>query len=405
MAKDTLKPRNTDKGWKLDIPASRSDTGVRKRLYFPTRDEATKYAGTIRDAKKEHGEKALIIPPMLAEKAVAAETELSGLHLDILQAAKLVRRLMEKLSPFNSTLEAAVDFYVSKHDLRSKAPTLAEAFDEGIRKRPNHRPRTLSDYRAWKKALPADFLATNVCDIDSDLIEKALSSVTTGATTWKNGLRYISSVLTDCVKAGKIAENPAKRVHVERRPDDAADTSTYSAEELKALFAACRTYDDGMDRQCSDCRLPFALMAFAGIRPDEVSKLEWSDISLELSNIRIGPSVAKRARRRNVRIHPTLGAWLESIPNEKRTGKVCPPRWRYKAARVRKEAGIDGHEKQDALRHSFGTYLLATEGDLNALQSDMGHEHVRVFFEHYHKAVTKSDAAPYWEILPFNGTP
>lgn len=123
-------------------------------------------------------------------------------------------------------------------------------------------------------------------------------------------------------------------------------------------------------------------------------------ISLELSNIRIGPSIAKKARRRNVRIHPTLEKWLEAIPDGNRSGKVCPSRWRYKAARVRKEASIDGHEKQDALRHSFGTYLLAAENDLDALKRDMGHEHVRVFFEHYHKAVTASDAQPYWEVLP-----
>ncbi len=54
----------------------------------------------------------------------------------------------------------------------------------------------------------------------------------------------------------------------------------------------------------------------------------------------------------------------------------------------------------DALRHSFGAYLLATEGDLNALQSDMGHEHVRVYFDHYHTPLTKKEALPYWQVLP-----
>ena len=42
-----------------------------------------------------------------------------------------------------------------------------------------------------------------------------------------------------------------------------------------------------------------------------------------------------------------------------------------KAAKVRTEAGIDGREKQDALRHSFGTYTLATENDLDALKADL----------------------------------
>ncbi len=63
-------------------------------------------------------------------------------------------------------------------------------------------------------------------------------------------------------------------------------------------------------------------------------------------------------------------------------------------------AGIDGHDKQDALRHSFGTYMLAKANDLDALKSDMEHGHIAVFFNHYHKAVTKADALPYWQVLP-----
>jgi hypothetical protein len=67
---------------------------------------------------------------------------------------------------------------------------------------------------------------------------------------------------------------------------------------------------------------------------------------------------------------------------------------------VRKEAGIDGLKMADALRHSFGTYLLATENNIDSLRSDMGHEHIRVFLNHYHKAVTADEAAPYWNIHP-----
>ena len=54
----------------------------------------------------------------------------------------------------------------------------------------------------------------------------------------------------------------------------------------------------------------------------------------------------------------------------------------------------------DALRHSFGTYLLATENNIDSLRSDMGHEHIRVFLNHYHKALTSDEALPYWKIHP-----
>ena len=30
----------------------------------------------------------------------------------------------------------------------------------------------------------------------------------------------------------------------------------------------------------------------------------------------------------------------------------------------------------------------------------MGHEHIRVFLNHYHRALTPDEALPYWQILP-----
>lgn len=380
--KANFKIRSTPKGWLIHVPASISDTGKLRRRYFATRDEAKVEAQRLRAVAEGRREKAAAIRSALAEDAVAAE---------------------EFLKPFAISLAQCARFYASHHDARAKAPTLGDAWTSAISRRPNHRARTLLDYRNWRKALPDAFMAMNVRDITPDTITSALNDTTSGKTTWKNGLGYIRTVLGDCVKAGTLDENPAKRVHVERRPDHSEEVSIYSADELHSLMAACRDYPTGLDRACAGCAPVFALMAFAGVRPDEAAKLRWEDISLELMNIRIGPSVAKKARRRNIRIHCTLKAWLDEVPQKMRHGKVAPPRWVQKATRVRREAGIDGSEKQDALRHSFGTYMLAMENDLDALKSDMGHEHVRVFFEHYHKAVTKREAQPYWLVLPFSG--
>lgn len=371
--------RKTLKGWLVNIPGSVSDTGRKRRRYFKTRDEAKDECQRLREVFQARRDKSIDIRPHLAEDATTA----AGI-----------------LDRFNVTLTQAAKFYEEHHDTRAKAPTLAEAWQTAIDRRPNHRARTLADYRAWMKALPDSLMAMNVHDITAKNIEKALDQTTAGKTRWRTGLRYVSAVLGDCVKRGELAENAAKGVHVVRKRDDHAEVSTYTPKQLTDLFAACKLYEKGTDRRCAECAPAFAFMAFAGIRPDEVAKLRWEDVSTELENIRIGPTIAKKARRRNVRIRPTLAAWIATVPKDKRTGKIVPPRWRYKSARVRKEAGIDGNEMQDALRHSFGTYLLAVENDLDSLKSDMGHEHVRVFFEHYHKAVTKREALPYWQVLP-----
>jgi integrase len=376
----TFSYRKTSKGWLVNVPASVSDTGSKRRRYFKTRDEAKEACQRLRDAFHARREKSQDIRPFLAQDAIVAA---------------------EILGRFGVTLTQSAKFYEKHHDVRAKAPVLNVAWERAIERRSNHRARTLADFRSWKKALPDWFMSMNVHDITASAIKQALDETTKGQTRWKVGLRYLRTVMNDCVKSEEIGANPTKTIHIERSKDDAGEVSIYSPQELKELFAACKTYPEGSaDRLCAPCAVPFAFMAFAGIRPDEVTKLRWDDVSVELENIRIGPTIAKKARRRNVRIQKTLAEWIATVPTEKREGKIVPPRWRYKAARVRKEAGIDGHEKQDALRHSFGTYLLAVENNLDALKADMGHEHVRVFFDHYHKAITKREALPYWEVLP-----
>ena len=374
--------RSTSQGWLVNAPASLTASGKRERCYFPTRDKAKEYSAALREKFLEHGASTQAIPPSLADDATKAAA------------------LLEK---YRVTLTQSARFYAQHHDKRAKSPTLAAAWTAGLAHRKNHRKRTLADFRAWEKALPAWFMAMNCYDITAKDIRKALNEVTDGTARWKNGLRNISAMLGDVVKSELIPTNPAAAVHVARAAESEDDDVTiYTPNELKSLFAACIDYPlgEGGDRLCAGCAAPFAVMAFAGIRPDEVAKLKWEHISLELENVRIGEGVAKKASRRNVRIQPTLAAWLETVPVESRTGKLVPPRWRQKAARVRKEAGIDGSEKQDALRHSFGTYLLATEGDLDKLKADMGHAHIAVYFNHYHKALTKAEALPYWQVLP-----
>jgi integrase len=358
-----------------------TESGTRERSYFTTRDKAAAHAQKLRVDFFENGARSQAIQPSLAEDAARAIALLEPFHVNLTQAAR---------------------FYVLHHDKRALAPTLDDAWTDALAQRKNHRKRTISDFKSWQKALPDALLNMNCHDITAKDIVTALDKVTTGPTRWKTGLRNISAVLGDVVKRGLLEKNPAAAVHVSRSAEKADDdVVVYSPEELTALFAACVDYPKGQgDRLCAGCTIPFAVQAFAGIRPEEITKLRWEDISLEMENIRIGPSIAKKLFRRNVRIQPTLAAWLKTVPEEKRKGKLVPARWRHKAAKVRLAAGIDGRAKQDALRHSFATYMLAIENDLALLKSDMGHAHIAVFFEHYHKAVTKAEALPYWQVLP-----
>jgi integrase len=357
-----LNYRKTPKGWLVNVPGSLSDTGRFRRRYFSTRDKAKAETQRLNEIQKGQRGLAADISTATAEDAIKAR---------------------ELLVDHNVTLAQAAAFYVEHHDKRAKAPTMREAWKSAMEHRKNHRPATLESYKKLEKKLPAWFMDMNCHDIAPDHIRKALDEYTPGATAWKNGRAYISSVMGDLVKLELIAENPTKKMMVARAEETDDEVVIYTPSELKTLFSACIDYPMGeADRLCSECVAPFAFMAFAGIRPVEITKLKWENVSLELRNIRIGSTVAKKLYRRNVRINDTMAAWISTVPEDKRKGKIIPTRWRYKAAKVRTTAGIDGREKQDALRHSFGTYTLAVENDLDLLKADMGHGTTAVYLDH-----------------------
>lgn len=369
---------NTQRGWLVNVPPSKSDSGKRVQRYFPTREKANEFARGLKDNHKEFGEQARTLSPGLAEDAISA---------------------LALLNDFGISLTACARFYALHHDLRTKAPTVAQAWQRAMTLRKKLSARYCATLKGWQKRLPEDFSTKNIVDLTPAHISDALTTMTDGATAWKSGLRVISAVLGDEVKQGTLAANPCSRVSTPKiRNDD--EVTLYTVDQLKALFAACKPYDKGKDRNCGTCAIPFAFLAFAGIRPTELTRLSWDDVSLPLLGIRLGGKVTKTGATRNVRINPTLKAWIESIPESQRTGKVIPGRWTQKATRVRREAGLDGRELQDALRHSYASYMLATETDDNALKLDMGHQHWAVFFNHYHNAMTSEQAAPYWKVLP-----
>lgn len=370
----------TDKGWLVNVPPSVSDTGKRQQRYFTTRAKADEFASSLKTGLKEFGERVRTLSPGAMEDAASA---------------------MKVLLPWGVSLATAARFYVESHDARSKAPTLSEAWDSAIKTRSGLSERYQKNLRSWRNRLPEYIADKNIVDISPADIAALLDQVTNGSTAWKTGLGILSVVLGDQVKRSTLSKNPCESVESPKvRSTD--EVMIFTVKQLKALFAACKDYDKDKDKRCSECAVPFAFLAFAGIRPTELTRLRWEDVKLESDNIRLSGRVTKTGKTRNVRINPTMRAWIETIPDSKRFGRIIPGRWIQKATRVRLEAKLDGRELQDALRHSFGSYLLAVENDINLLRADMGHQHADTFFTHYHNALTPEEANPYWKILPPN---
>ena len=366
------------KGWRVNVPAPLSEKGKRQQRFFTTREEANDFAKGLRTRNKDFGSQARNLNPTDTGDAV--------------QALALLR-------DFNVTLTQCARAYVELHDRRSKAPTLAQAFESGIERRRNLSERSVKNLKGLKRRLPSDFIEFNLVDLAGPNIQAALEEISSGSTAFRTNLRLLSSILGDYSKQGVLHENPCKRVQLPKtRSSD--EVTIYTVQQLSDLFIACRDYPDGKDRKCAACGVPFAFLAFAGLRPKELERLRWEDVNIEESHIRISGNISKTGKTRIIRIHKALLVWIETIPASKRIGKITPSRWIQRAGRVKKEAGLDGKVLQDALRHSFGSYLFAVENDIDKLKKDMGHGHKEVFFNFYHKAVSYEKALPYWNIKP-----
>src|SRR5262249_33637274 len=88
--------------------------------------------------------------------------------------------------------------------------------------------------------------------------------------------------------------------------------------------------------------LPYiAIGLFAGLRRDEIERLDWREVDLDEGHVEVKAKKSKTAQKRFVTMQPNLREWL--LPYRKLKGSVAPPRknWFLLAFdRAREAAGI-----------------------------------------------------------------
>lgn len=141
----------------------------------------------------------------------------------------------------------------------------------------------------------------------------------------------------------------------------------------------------------------FAISAFTGLRREEVSRLDWSEVKLGRSLIDLPFSKSKNGKRKLEEIPENLLAILS--PFACAEGSIMP---RKKLALAMTNAALAAgiKWKQNCLRHSFCSYAVAVKGlDWTAMEADHSTKMLR---DSYLEVVTKDDAERYWKIRPEN---
>jgi integrase len=142
---------------------------------------------------------------------------------------------------------------------------------------------------------------------------------------------------------------------------------------------------------------------FAGLRPSEILRLDWSAIKFDQCVIAVSRRVARKVRiSRLVPIQENLLYWLQ--PFRDLIGPIYPGNFKTnenaKSAeikRIRIATGIKW--RSDANRHSFGSYRLSIVKSFEQVSVEMGNSPRKVR-EDYNDPKPEAEGIAYFELMP-----
>lgn len=145
-----------------------------------------------------------------------------------------------------------------------------------------------------------------------------------------------------------------------------------------------------------DAWIPWLVIgAFAGLRSEEIQRLDWSRVLLNRGMIDVLAETSKTRRRRLVPISENLAKWLAT--HAKESGPVIANRIDHNIAALRNRLKIKWPD--NGLRHSFGSYRLALTQNAAQLAEEMGNS-VQMIRRHYAEAVFPTEAKEWFSIAP-----
>jgi integrase len=143
-----------------------------------------------------------------------------------------------------------------------------------------------------------------------------------------------------------------------------------------------------------------AIGLFAGLRKSEILRLDWSAFKWELGVIAVQRRIARKSKvDRLVPIQPNLMSWLEPYP---KIGPLYPGSFKtaenaysLEMKRIRATAGLP--RKDNANRHSFGSYRLAVTQSYDQVALEMGNSREKVR-ESYNDPKSPTEGLEYFAI-------
>ncbi|HEY5912778.1 MAG TPA: site-specific integrase [Verrucomicrobiae bacterium] len=236
----------------------------------------------------------------------------------------------------------------------------------------------------------ADATARPLAEVMATDIDGFLRSLEVSARSQNNFRAAIGTLFRFAQKRGYVPREHPCVSNVEKASHATPEIQVFAPEEMGNLLSKAKP-----------ALVPvLALGAFAGVRSEEIKRLDWSDIKLRQGHIEIKSAKSKTKVRRLIPISRNLKAWL--APHAEENGRVTPfANLALQFAKLGRATGVKW--QKNGLRHSFISYRVAQVRDVPRVALEAGNSPA-VIARNYLKHVTRSEAKRWFGIFPSNAS-
>jgi integrase len=316
---------------------------------------------------------------------------------------KVAEAVQKELERERALAEAAGQEWTGLSRIRKvrESRTFQQAFDNYLAvNESNFKPSTLQTYKDHVRAhLRIAFGTMPVAKITKEKIiafrnelvnsRKSSSNKPLSPARVNNIMNLLNAVLNHCIECELISENPAAKVKRLRNEDP--DIDPFQLDELHLILNTMESH----------YRPIFTVLAWTGMRPNELKALRWEDIDWRRKEIKISKGVFRgkesttksKAGKRIIPMHPEVWTALEAVKNRPLcnmegvifTSKRGQPLshhlddiWR----RALKKAKFR-HRPSYQLRHTWASMALMTGEDPLWVSKMLGHSNAAIMWKHY----------------------
>jgi integrase len=343
----------------------------RERIFFKTKEEAEIFAGQKRAEYKSLGTSWEEMPEAARAEAV---------------------KLWKQLCLVRSSMTEAVEFYFKHAKPDAGERLVKDVVEEVIKRREDdgHSAAYRQVQRSVLRTFAKTFGTRPIHTIMSVDIEQWLA----GNKEWSprtrlNYQRDLRTLWNYSLRKRYATHNPLESLEKPRVVD--VEPGILTVAQATSLLTLASKKGDAV-------LAGVAIGLFAGLRPAEIERLDWSEVDMPAKLIEVKAKKSKTRQRRHVTISDNLAAFLNLV--RIREGRVWPKgKLHERVTPLAEEAGIKPWP-HDALRHSFASYHIAKHQNAAKTALELGHNNEDMLFRNYRQLVKPSEAELYWQISP-----